>query len=83
MSHLGVPRLAQFDRKKGASRQGGAVFGMAECSGCLRVYPVLNCLFPLWVRSLPYWFILFFFFPLPPTQSKGRAGLHMPNRFIK
>lgn len=63
MSHLGVPRLAQFDRKKGASRQGGAVFGMAECSGCLRVYPVLNCLFPLWVRSLPYWFILFFFFP--------------------
>lgn len=82
MSHLHVLRLAQFNRKKGTSRQGGAVFGMADVQARC-VYPVQNCLLPLWVRSLCPIGSFFFFFFLPPTQSKGRAGLHMPNRFIK
>lgn len=62
MSHLHVLRLAQFNRKKGTSRQGGAVFGMADVQARC-VYPVQNCLLPLWVRSLcPIGSFFFFFF---------------------
>lgn len=45
VSHLDESRPAQFNRKKGTSWQGGAVFGMAECSNCVCMYPVPNCLF--------------------------------------
>lgn len=77
MSHLNVLRLAQFNRKKGASRQGGAVFGMAECSCCV---PVLNCLFSSMgeVSAL----LAHYFFSLL-LRVRGRAGLHMLNHFIK
>lgn len=80
MSHLNVLRLAQFNRKKGASQQGGAVFGMAECSCCVRIYPVLNCLFSS-VGEVSALLAHYFFSLL--LRVRGRAGLCMLNRFIK
>lgn len=75
-------RLAQFNRKRGTSRQGGALFGLAEGSRPASIScPELPFSSLGEVSALLAHF--FFFFFLPPTQSKGRAGLHMPNRFIK
>lgn len=80
MSHLSVLRPAQFNRKKGESWQGGAVFGMAECSCRVRIYPVLNCLFSSMgeVSAL----LAHYFFSLL-LRVRGWAGLHMLNRFVK
>lgn len=74
----GLPSLT--GKKEQAGREGLFLEWLNVRTACACILS-RTAFFPLWVRSLPYWIILFF--PLPPTQSKGRAGLHMPNRFIK
>lgn len=76
MSHLPVLRPAQSNRKRGRSRQGGAGFGMAECSGG-RLRAHISC------PELPFSSVgevsallahSFIFFP-PPSYSRVREGL--------